>query len=238
MVEPMRPAPESDWDLTRNREQRELETLRRRVEALESAPKEEPWWRNPKAVTVLVSVVAALVPLTTAVDAYLKGRTNLALASAQQRHAMRMDYMRTALDPQAPELQRQSRLRLLTFILESDDPVRTWAESELGVVNQTIDQLKDNLEQTEHQLDKAQQQELAAKENLTALETKLKNAQPPSPSAPSEAPVLEREVQEARQELDKVSQQKATLSTRAAKTSEKLGTKQPARSAPGVDAWK
>ena len=222
MVDPERRAPESDWDLIRPRNERNLEALERRIEALEHAPREEPWWRNPKTVTFIAGLLAAFIPLTTAVDGYFKGKSSLALAAEQQRHAMRMDYMKTALDPQAPEIQRQSRLRLLVAILDADDPARGWAQSELGAVNDNVNQLKATLKQTQTELVAAQADETQAKKQLNELESKLREGPTPARTPPPEHQVLQREVEKARLTLQTVTQRKDRLSTRAASAAEKL----------------
>ena len=233
-MDPERRAPESDWEMLRPRSERDYEALERRVAALERAPRAEPWWRNPKMVTVIASLLAAFIPLTTAVDGYFKGRSSLALAAEQQRHAMRMDYMKTALDPQAPEIQRQSRLRLLIAILDTDDPVREWARAELGVVNQTVQQLETTLKTTKAELAQVQAEEQAARSKLGELESKLDETPTPS-AAPAEQHVLEREVEKARQTLKDATQRKDHLSSRAQSTAQKL-TGQPKSAAlePGL----
>jgi hypothetical protein len=225
MVDPERRAPESDWDQIRPaRPERSLDALEQRIAALEQrVPKEEPWWRNPKTVTVIASLLAAFVPITTAVDGYFKSKSDLELATQQQRHAMRMDYMKTALDPEAPEMQRQSRLRLLIAILDSDDPVRTWAQSELNVVNGNVEELKTTLKNTQNELAQAQAEELKAKQDLSALESKVQQNQAQSMAAPqAEQHALQTELQKAKQKLQSATERKDHLSSRAADTSVKL----------------
>jgi hypothetical protein len=225
-MDPERHAPESDWEMLRPRSEREhdYQALEQRVAALERAPRVDrmdPWWRNPKMVTVIASLLAVFIPLTTAVDGYFKGQSSLALAAEQQRHAMRMDYMKTALDPQAPEIERQSRLRLLIAILDADDPVRAWARAELGVVNQNVEELKTTLKNTQAELVQVQAEEQAARSKLGELETKLDvSATPAAPQAEQHA--LERELEQARKTLEDATQRKDHLSSRATKASQKL----------------
>jgi hypothetical protein len=226
-------APESDWAMLRPRSERDYEALEQRVAALEAAPKAEPWWRNPRTVTVIASLLAAFIPLTTAVDGYFKGRSSLALAAEQQRHAMRMDYMKTALDPQAPEIQRQSRLRLLIAILDADDPVREWARSELGVVNQNVAQLQTTLKNTQTELVQVQAEEQAARSKLGELESKLDDSAAPAPP-PAEEHVLKRELEQARKTLEDATQRKAHLSTRAQAAAQKLTGQKSASATPGL----
>jgi len=82
-----------------------------------------------------------LIPLTTAIDGYLKWRTDLAVVQQQQAHTMRMDTLKTVLSAQLPEIERESRLRLLVEMIEADDPIHGWAKGELTRVEKTVARL-------------------------------------------------------------------------------------------------
>jgi hypothetical protein len=121
-----------------------LLALGARIEALEAQVREpKPSWLSPKTVAVIGSMIAALIPLTTAIDGYLKWRADLAVAAQQQLHATRMDSLKTVLSAQLPELERESRLRLLIAMLEPDDAIYKWAVGELGRVEKTVQQLQE-----------------------------------------------------------------------------------------------
>lgn len=121
-----------------------IAALRARIEALEAQQRQSrPSLLSPKLVAVVGSLVAAVIPLTTAIDGYLKWRADLAVAAQQQLHAARMDSLKTVLSAQLPELERESRLRLLLAMLEPNDAIHAWAEGELGRVVKTVKQLED-----------------------------------------------------------------------------------------------
>lgn len=122
-----------------------LTTLKTRVDALESQLREQPKPARitAKTLTVIGSVIAAVIPLTTAIDGYLKWRADLALAAQQQLHTARMDSLKTVLSAQLPELERESRLRLLLAMLEPGDAIHEWAAGELGRVEKNVKQLED-----------------------------------------------------------------------------------------------
>jgi hypothetical protein len=84
-----------------------------------------------------------VIPLTTAIDGYVKWRADLAVTAQQQLHAARMDSLKTVLSAQLPELERESRLRLLLAMLEPGDAIHAWAAGELGRVEKTVKQLED-----------------------------------------------------------------------------------------------
>lgn len=238
MVDSRASSPTSDWDLKRPRpdEDSELTALKARVaaleERLEERRKDEPWWRSARTVTLIASLLAAFVPLTSALEAYFKGQSDLALASEQQRHAMRMDYMRTALDPAAPEMQRQSRLRLLMAILPGDDPVRDWAAAELDMVNSAVKQLKQELQTAQQQLAATQVEEQEVNTHLSELQARLPQALPGEPATgqPAGEAQIKRELATARDTLQQVQARKTQLRERAKATSAKLLG--PAASAP------
>jgi hypothetical protein len=121
-----------------------LIALSARIEALEAQLRERnAAWISPKTIAVVGSMIAAIIPLTTAIDGYLKWRADLAVSAQQQLHAARMDSLKTVLSAQLPELERESRLRLLIAMLEPGDAIHEWAAGELGRVEKTVKQLED-----------------------------------------------------------------------------------------------
>jgi hypothetical protein len=130
--------------LRRPQDDNVVAALNARVEALETQLREQrPGVITPKMLTVIGSVIAAVIPLTTAIDGYVKWRADLAVAAQQQIHAARMDSLKTVLSAQLPELERESRLRLLIAMLEPGDAIHAWAAGELGRVEKTVKQLED-----------------------------------------------------------------------------------------------
>jgi hypothetical protein len=212
--------PVSDAHALRPASQAELEGLQERIARLEAREAEAPWWRSARTVTLLATFLAAFVPLTSALQTWLKGRSDLALASEQQRHAMRMDYLRTALDPASPQLERQSRLRLLVAILAADDPARAWASTELEDVDRAVVTLQRELASAETGLNDVSQAEQLARDKLTALESSGPVAEP---TPASERP---REVQKVKRELEQIGVQKSSLTERIERAHRELAGEQ------------
>lgn len=118
--------------------------LNARVASLERQLRDQPRSKiTPRMLTVIGSVIAAVIPLTTAIDGYLKWRADLAVTGQQQLHAARMDSLKTVLSVQLPELERESRLRLLLAMLEPGDAIHAWAAAELSRVEKTVKLLED-----------------------------------------------------------------------------------------------
>jgi hypothetical protein len=109
-----------------------------------------PWWRDTKTVTLVGSIFAVIIPVTTAIQGYVKGQSDLRLASQQQAHATRMDYLRATLEATA-EKDRQSRLRMLVALVGPDDALHEWASGELARVEKEVaeleSQMKNDVEQ-------------------------------------------------------------------------------------------
>lgn len=132
-------------ELRRRDDEPALLALQMRLDTLEKQLREQP--KAPKitarSLTVVGTIIAAVIPLTTAIDGYLKWRADLALAAQQQLHTARMDSLKTVLSAQLPELERESRLRLLLAMLEPGDAIHEWAAGELGRVEKSVKQLQD-----------------------------------------------------------------------------------------------
>jgi hypothetical protein len=121
-----------------------IPALSARIGVLERQLRDQPRSKiTPRMLTVIGSVIAAVIPLTTAIDGYLKWRADLAVTAQQQLHAARMDSLKTVLSAQLPELERESRLRLLLAMLEPDDAIHAWAAAELSRVEKTVKVLED-----------------------------------------------------------------------------------------------
>lgn len=84
-----------------------------------------PWWRNGKLIATLTTVVAAVVPASTAIQGYYRNRRELALQESKQAHEIRTSYLDRLDKP-------GSRLRTLRFVLATTDDavLKAWAEAE------------------------------------------------------------------------------------------------------------
>jgi hypothetical protein len=85
------------------------------------------WWQNPTTVTLLVAIVAAVPALTTGIQGFIQGRSQLKLERNKQLHDMRQKY----LDRVLSDTQNQGVLEFLVAV-EEDQKLKTWAKAELA----------------------------------------------------------------------------------------------------------
>lgn len=93
-----------------------------------------PWWRKGVMVTTLTAIVAAVVPVTTAVQACYQKARELSLQESRQGHEVRMSYLDHLEKPRA-------RMRTLRFIaaVSTDSALQKWAENEKNEVQVELD---------------------------------------------------------------------------------------------------
>ena len=104
-----------------------------------------PWWKNGRVITVLGSILAAVMPVTTFVGGYLHQQTELELNAQQQRHQIRMDYLDRALNPKLAEAEREKVFSLLAVVTDQPD-LQKWAIEQQESLSQKITGLKAQLE--------------------------------------------------------------------------------------------
>lgn len=126
-------------------------------------------WLNAKMIALIASLVATVVPGTTALQAWFKHESDLALAEQQQNHAMRMDYVKTVLSSEVAERDREARLRLLVAILDPNDPLSRWANNELAAVKGRIVDLENEVASAVAEAMAAKAREQEAQTKLAAL---------------------------------------------------------------------
>lgn len=128
----------------------------------ELAQLNRPWWRKGSTVTTLTAIIAAVVPITTAVQAHYEKERELGMQESKQAHEIRTGYLDRLDKP-------GGRLRTLRFVIATtDDPsLRKWAVEETHalelaeqLVEQTqerVDELSRDMKEQEDQLNTAEQ---------------------------------------------------------------------------------
>jgi len=111
-----------------------------------------PWWKNGRIITVLGSILAAVMPVTTFVGGYLHQQTELELNAQQQRHQIRMDYLDRALNPKLAEAEREKVFSLLAVVTDQPD-LQKWAIEQQTSLSQEITSLKKQLEEKKNKED-------------------------------------------------------------------------------------
>jgi hypothetical protein len=163
--------------------------LEARLVALEAGRAGRQSWLNAHSAAVMVAVIAAVVPATVALHTWIASSAERELAAQQHAHAMRMDYLKTALDTSAPAKDREIRLRLLVNLLEDEhDRLRMWASDELGRTEKQVVELTASLESAEQEAEQARSEVLAAERTLAAASTGPGPNVRGSDAAPAEAP--------------------------------------------------
>jgi hypothetical protein len=104
-----------------------------------------PWWKNGRIITVLGSILAAVMPVTTFVGGYLHQQTELELNAQQQRHQIRMDYLDRALNPKLAEAEREKVFSLLAVVTDQPD-LQKWAIEQQKSLSLEINNLTAQLE--------------------------------------------------------------------------------------------
>lgn len=130
-----------------DRLKQELDNARTRVEldALTKPP--PPWWRKGTIVTTLTAIVAAVIPVTTAIQAHYQKERELVLQESKQAHEIRTSYLDRLDKPGA-------RLRALRFVVAtSSDPVlKKWASLEIVIVQAEIENIQNEIADINKQL--------------------------------------------------------------------------------------
>ena len=99
-----------------------------------------PWWRKGTIVTTLTAIIAAVIPVTTAVQAHYEKERELAMQAAKQAHEIELESSKQAHEIRTSYLDRLekpgAKLRTLRFVLATttDPEMKAWAEGEKKVV--------------------------------------------------------------------------------------------------------
>lgn len=133
---------------------REVADLRMQIKTLTA-----PWWRKASLVTLVTGIIAAVVPITAAVEQHYKTKREFLLQQAKQDNDIRIAYLDRYQLP-------GHRLRTLRFLAatSSDEKLVVWARAELPLVQSEIDDIDKRLAAREKDL--AQLPPGASKEEL------------------------------------------------------------------------
>jgi hypothetical protein len=122
----------------------ELEQLKKRKERAELkaqiAALHAPWWKRAGLVTAVTAIVAAVLPLTKAIEEHYRNEREFVLQQVKQEHDIRMAYLDRFDVP-------GQRLQTLRFLLAtSTDPrLLAWAREEQKVVQGQLDKIERDL---------------------------------------------------------------------------------------------
>jgi len=125
--------------------------LAARVSKLESTSTPQPWWRDKVTMTILGAMVAAVAPVTTAIDGCQTSHSELSMAAQQQQHQIRLTYLDRATSSDRGPAEKEAVLRFLSTAL-AGDPLQDWASAELKLVSESIAELEEQLASVSEEL--------------------------------------------------------------------------------------
>jgi hypothetical protein len=110
------------------RHRKELAELKAQIAALTA-----PWWRRAGLITIMTTIVAAVMPVTKIIEEHYQSQRELALQEAKQANDIRVAYLDRAAVP-------GQRLRTLRFLIgtSSDRGLVAWAEAEKLLVEKEL----------------------------------------------------------------------------------------------------
>jgi hypothetical protein len=102
-------------------------------------------------ITAVTALLAAVLPVTSAVQGCFEKRKQLALEELKEKQEISNRYLDRIKD-------RNDRPRTLRFLMEtaSDSDIRSWARTELTIVTRETDALVEELKQMEKNADEAE----------------------------------------------------------------------------------
>jgi hypothetical protein len=103
------------------------------MSTVETPAKSAGWWRDPTTITILAALLAAVPPITTAVQGWFQSRSQLELTRSKQAHEIRQKY----LDRVLSEAENRRVLQFLVAV-EDDEKLKAWAQAELKSTEQRI----------------------------------------------------------------------------------------------------
>lgn len=158
-----------------------------------------PWWKDAKTVTILGAIIAAVLPLITAINGILQNSRDAQRILIEQQDKIRQTYLDRVLKPGVTEGEQQ-RIFSLLVKLKSDPEFREWAQEEYTKVIRKVDELTKEKESLEKQ----------NKELISQLEVeKQKSILSPNEKQGQAAITrrrLEREVVQAQQKVTEIKQ--------------------------------
>jgi hypothetical protein len=138
----------------------------------ELAQLDNPWWRKGSIVTTLTALIAAVVPVTTAVQAHYQKERELALQESKQAHEIRTSYLDRLDKPGA-------KLRTLRFVLATtnDPTLKAWAEEEKKEVKAELDEIDRKIAAIDADAEVARSSEKVLDEKIRTADEAVKAGQ-------------------------------------------------------------
>lgn len=184
-------------DIAGLRDRVEKAKLEAELRQLEKVSK-TPWWRSAGIVTGVTAMIAAVLPVTTAVEEHYRRSRELAVADAQKQRELALQEARLEHEIRTSYLDRLdhdgSRLRTLRFLIKTaakDSVLQEWATEERAIIEGKLAQYSADLEALKQELinttDPAQRKLL--QEQIDALEVLMKSTALVEPATVAQPPM-------------------------------------------------
>ncbi|MFL6211186.1 MAG: hypothetical protein ACJ74W_20220 [Pyrinomonadaceae bacterium] len=173
-----------------------------------------PWWRNAKTVTILGALIAAVIPVVTAIDGILKNSREAQKSLYEQQDRIRQTYLDRVLKAGITEAEQQRIFNLLSK-LKGDPEFQEWAREERDKATAKIDELRKNMAALE-----ASNQDLTVQLNAEKQKGSNRQANP-------KVKILESELAKANQRLTEIQRRVGEKSNEAQPSAGGLTNEQP-----------
>jgi hypothetical protein len=183
-------------------EKLELEKLKLQKQRLELKAQIDaltaPWWRKASLIATMTAIIAAVLPVTTAIQKHYENERELALQQQRQETELALLQARQENDIRLTYLQRFEmpghRMQTLRFLIAtSTDPrLIAWAREEKAIVQAELDSIEEQIRTVVEELERNPQgpraDELKARlVELTRL-LQIKGVAPMTAPGPAGAP--------------------------------------------------
>lgn len=146
------------------------DVLLARIDALERAQHESkplPLWKNTALLGLIGTLAAVLPPSLTAIHEYYQTEREVQNARIKLQHERTLAYLDRALSPEPEEARQAQVLRFLSTVPDDDD-LRSWASSELNLVEESIKALKQQISANQERIAQLEKERTATLDQTTA----------------------------------------------------------------------
>lgn len=154
----------------------ELEQLRKQKERIELkaqiAALGTPWWRKASLLATMTAIIAAVLPITTAIEERYRNERELVLQRSKQDADVALQQVRQENDIKLQQVKQENdirmayldrfdvpgqRLQTLRFLIatSTDDRLLAWAREEQKVVQAQLDKIEQELLAVTRKIDQA-----------------------------------------------------------------------------------
>ena len=94
-----------------------------------------PFWKDPKTVTIIAALIAAIQPIVVTIDGSFKSHSQIEIEKIQRQNSIRQEYLKYFVVENKATDEEQLRILRLLVRINSDKELKDWADTELKEVN-------------------------------------------------------------------------------------------------------